>query len=353
MTDYANPYPALPVGPPNDRRTWLIVFGIFALVIGGLSACLTIFTPLGLLMAHAMPRQPGTPPPPDWRTAIAAIVVYGVVAGAFIAGGVASIRARRWARPFMLSVAWTWLLLGIFGSVFLVAIMPTMSESMAMTQAANPGAPAMPAGFGQAMIWIIAIVSLALYLVLPTIFILFYRSPHVRTTLEFYDPTPGWSDRAPVSVFGLALGLAVSALFVLPMLAHAMFPLFGVLLTGPAAIIATLATAVLLGLAAWLVFRLSMAGWWLTMAISIALPVMMIVSARTIGVVRMYEAMGMPAEQVEPLRHNTLIQGPLVPAATALLGFAGVAYLLAVRKFFASSSGSEGTSGSGAASTPP
>ena len=58
-TDYATPYPALPARPPNDRRTWLIVFGIFALIIGGLSACLTILTPLGLLMASAMQRQPG------------------------------------------------------------------------------------------------------------------------------------------------------------------------------------------------------------------------------------------------------------------------------------------------------
>jgi hypothetical protein len=174
----------------------------------------------------------------------------------------------------------------------------------------------------------------------------------VRTTLEFYDPAPGWSDRAPVSVFGLALGLAVSALFVLPMLAHGMFPLFGVLLQGPVAIVATLATAILLGIAAWLVFRLSMAGWWLTMAISIVLPITMIVSLRVIGFVRLYEAMGMPPEQVEPLRKNGLIQGPLIPAATALLGLAGIAYLLAVRKFFVSSSGSGGTSDSSVAPAP-
>jgi hypothetical protein len=350
-TQYDNVYPAIPTAPPNDRRTWLVVFGVLALIIGGLSACLTILTPLGLLMAGAMPRQPGTPPPPDWRTAISAVVVYGVVAGAFIAGGVASIRARRWARPFMLSVAWTWLLLGILGSVFLIALMPSMSEQMASPTSTTPG-PVMPGDFQGIIVGFIAAISFVLYLVLPTIFILFYRSPHVRTTLEFYDPAPGWSDRAPVSVFGLALGLAVSALFVLPMLAHGMFPLFGVLLQGPVAIVATLATAILLGIAAWLVFRLSMAGWWLTMAISIVLPITMIVSLRVIGFVRLYEAMGMPPEQVEPLRKNGLIQGPLIPAATALLGLAGIAYLLAVRKFFVSSSGSGGTSDSSVAPAP-
>src|SRR4051794_1771439 len=103
MTEIA--YPAYPPPLPHDRRTGLIVFGIFALVIGGLAACTAIFTPLMLLMAGMMPR-PANMPPPDPRAALSAVVVYGVVAGAFIAGGIGSLRTRRWARPFMLSVAW-------------------------------------------------------------------------------------------------------------------------------------------------------------------------------------------------------------------------------------------------------
>jgi hypothetical protein len=114
-----------------------------------------------------------------------------------------------------------------------------------------------------------------------------------------------------------------------------------------------LATAALLGIAAWLVFRLSMAGWWLTMAISIVLPVTMIVSAQRIGVVKMYEAMGMPAEQVEPAAEEQLDPGAAHPRGDGAARAAGIAYLLAVRKFFVSSSGSEGTADSGVAPTPP
>jgi uncharacterized membrane protein len=317
-----------------------MVFGIFALVIGGLASCTAIFTPLALLLAGSMPRQPGVPPP-DVRAVLSAVVVYGVVAAAFIAGGIASIRARRWARPFMLSVAWTWLLLGVFAMVFWIAMLPSMMEIMA--SAAGPRGAAPPpgmAGVQQAMVWVMTAVMIVLYLVLPTVFILFYRSPHVRTTLEHYDPNPGWADRAPVSVFGLSVGLGVSALFMLPLLGYGVFPLFGTLLTGPAAAVATLACAALLAVAAWLVFRLSIAGWWLTMAISILLPVAMIVTMQTVGVVPLYERMGMPPDQIEAIRNNQLMRGPLIPVATGLLGIAGVIYLLAVRKSFVASSGS-------------
>ena len=55
--------------------------------------------------------------------------------------------------------------------------------------------------------------------------------------------------------------------------------------------------------------------------------------------------MGMPPEQIVSIRNNALLQGPLVPIATAVLGAAGVIYLLKVRKFFVASAGSEGRAG--------
>ncbi len=328
-------YPMLPPPPPHDRRTGLIVFGIFALVIGGLSSCVTILTPLGLLMAGAMPRTPGVPPP-DLRSLVSAVVVYGVVAAAFIAGGIASIRARRWARPFMLSVSWTWLLIGVFGMVMWIALLPSMRGMMTPA-----GGPAPPAAFQDTMIWIMSGVMVVLYLALPAAFILFYRSRHVRTTLEHYDPNSGWADRVPVSVFGLAVALAASALFTLPMIAYGVFPLFGAVLTGPAAIVAIVAVAAVLAVAAYLVFRLRMSGWWLTLLISIVMPVAMIVTFRQIGPVAMYEHLGMPPEQIEAIRDNAIVRGPLVPIATALAGLAGLIYLAALRKFFVASAGSD------------
>src|SRR4051812_28582306 len=95
-------YPAYPPPPPHDRKTGLIVFGIFALVIGAISACMGIMAPLAIMMTRAMPR-PANMPPTDPRSLISAVVVYGVVAAAFIACGVGSVRTRRWSRPLMLS----------------------------------------------------------------------------------------------------------------------------------------------------------------------------------------------------------------------------------------------------------
>ena len=337
---------------PHDRRTGLIVFGIFALVIGGLAACSAIFTPLMLLMASAM--QPGAGAPaagggtimvhgsqPDPRSIPSAVMLYVVVAAAFIAGGVGSIRTRRWARPLMLSVGWTWLLVGVFGMVILAALLPSMQEMMAPSAGAGPGPPAMPAGFTSALMWITGAISFVMYIVLPGIFLFFYSSRHVRATLEHYDPAPGWADRAPVSVFTLAVALAVSGLFTLAMVTYGMFPLFGTMLTGPAAMGATVATAGVFLLAAYLVYRLRMSGWWLTMLISVVLPLAMIVSMQRLGIIAMYEHMGLPPEQIEAVRDNDLIRGPLIPIATAVMGVFGVVYLFAVRKFFVASAGSE------------
>ncbi|HEV2293742.1 MAG TPA: hypothetical protein VGR35_07790 [Tepidisphaeraceae bacterium] len=337
------PYQFAPPTPPipHDRRTGLIVFGIFALVIGGMSACFAIVTPLMLVMTGALSQPPGTNVHVhnaglDARSALSAVVVYGVVAAAFIAGGIGSIRTRRWARPLMLSVAWTWLLVGVLGMIMLAALLPSMQDMMSVSGGAATGP-----GFAQTLMWITLVISFIMYIVLPGVFIFFYSSPHVRETLEHYDPVPGWSDRAPVSVFTLSVALAVTALFTLSMITYAIFPLFGTMLIGPAAIGANLAASGMLLLAAYLVFRLRMSGWWLTMVISIVLPLAMIVTMRRIGIVAIYEQMGIPPEQIVIVRDNALVHGPLIPIATAVLGVAGVAYLLAVRKFFVAPAGSE------------
>ena len=339
---------------PHDRRTGLIVFGIFALVIGGLAACSAIFTPLMLLMASAM--QPGAGAPaggggggtiivhgthPDPRRIPSAIMLYVVVAAAFIAGGIGSIRTRRWARPLMLSVGWTWLLVGVFGMVILAALLPSMREMMAASTGARPGAPAPPAGFADALVWITGAISFVMYIALPGIFLFFYSRRHVRRTLEHYDPAPGWADRAPVSVFTLAVALAVSGLFTLAMVTYGMFPLLGTMLTGLDAMVATVVTASVFLLSAYLVYRLRMSGWWLTMLISIVLPLAMIVSMQRLGIIAMYEHMGLPPEQIEAVRDNALMRGPLIPITTALMGVFGVVYLFAVRKFFVASAESE------------
>ncbi|MGB7158024.1 MAG: hypothetical protein WBD40_08150 [Tepidisphaeraceae bacterium] len=331
------PYPSIVPPIEKDRRTGLMVFGIFALVIGALASCVAIITPLGLLMASVVPRRSGMQQP-SMGNVVSAIVVYAVVAAAFIAGGVGSIRTRRWARPLMLSVAWTWLIIGIFGLVFWIMMAPSMSAIMATSGGTGPGAP--PAGFTQIVVVIMSVVMGLLYIVLPGVFILFYRSPHVKRTLEHFDPDPGWADRAPVSVFGLAVGLGVTALFTLTMLGYGFFPLFGALLTGPAAWAATVGMAASFGVAAWLVYRLSPAGWWLTMLISIVLPIMMIWSHYRIGAITMYERMGMPPEQIDVMRQSAALTGPLIPACVVVLGIAGIVYLMAVRKFFAASGAS-------------
>src|SRR5436190_12261921 len=85
----------------KDRRTGLIVFGIFAILIGAFCALLVPVMIFGQVMAA---RRLGT----EFETSAALIssAVYGAMAVVMIWLGVGSILARRWARALLLCVGW-------------------------------------------------------------------------------------------------------------------------------------------------------------------------------------------------------------------------------------------------------
>src|SRR5579862_5052685 len=125
--------------PEQSRHGGLIAFGVISIVIGSLSGCLALAVPLPLFIHNMSP--PGAAPAPDVSTIVAALILYGVFATAFIWIGVGSCKCRRWVRPIVLCVAWPSLVMGILSAVIWLALLPVIAPTLAPPPGAGPTMP--------------------------------------------------------------------------------------------------------------------------------------------------------------------------------------------------------------------
>src|SRR5947209_5416989 len=91
----------------KNRRTGLKVFGGLAILIGCMSGCLAILTPVAMVAGKLAPDQEAAAPDP--RGLVFGLLLYAALAVLFIWTGIGSIQGRRWVRPIMVVLAWTWL----------------------------------------------------------------------------------------------------------------------------------------------------------------------------------------------------------------------------------------------------
>src|SRR4029079_15914317 len=94
-------------------------------------------------------------------------------------------------------------------------------------------------------------VTFVIYIVIPGIAVLFYRSPHVKHTCDVRDPVARWTDRCPLPVLALCLLQAFSVpvvLLTIPVYG-AVFPLAGFVVQGWTARLLWLVVAVFLAYA--------------------------------------------------------------------------------------------------------
>ena len=101
----------------KDRSTRLVLFGALSVAIGGICV---LFGLLHLVLALTSGRLLGAETPPvEARSYVMGAMLYFLLGGAFVWVGIGSIRRRRWVRPLMLTLAWTWLLSGASVLVFM------------------------------------------------------------------------------------------------------------------------------------------------------------------------------------------------------------------------------------------
>ena len=331
-----SPPPPPPAAAFRNRRVGLIVFGI-ALILAG--AVCALFVPL-VLLGGFMAQASGAGA--EWRMLVPSLTLYALLAVAFVWIGVGSLAARRWARALALILSWVWLLTGVITVGMMALLFPMMSEMLAGAAAAGAaskgrGVAPMPDEGMAAVILVITLAVMAvIFVIVPGVLVLFYRSPHVRATCEAFDPRPSWTDACPLPVLGLSLSLAFMAIFSLPsIIAYGgMVPMFGTVLTGFTGIAVTGALAGLWGWCAWATWRMRIAGWWAAFLSTVLMTLSGAVTFATVDLIEIYRRAGFPEEQMQVLE-DFRIDGRLMAGAMIALTIAVAAWMLSVKRHFA------------------
>jgi len=312
----------------KDRTAGLVIFGILTIVLGCVAALFVL-----LMLAGQMAAGAG-----DTRAPTSAIIsgmsVYVIMAVALVWLGIGSIMARRWARALLLVGSWSWLVLGIFTMVFVSILMPKILAHP--TESGTSGASAPPAAEMVAVFIVMFLMLGFIFILLPVAWIIFYGSRHVKATCEAKDPVTRWTDACPLPVLALCLWLlfAVPMMLIMPLTGHCVMPFFGIFVTGLPASVFCLTAAAIWCCAAWLLYKLQPAGWWL---ILIAMAVFFASSLATFAqrdIFEMYQLMGYPDAQIEQMKKFNFLTGYNLVWLTALSVIPFLGYLLFIRKYF-------------------
>ena len=326
-----NPVPDDPASAPadfKDRRTGLIVFGILTVFLGALCALLVPLMVFGQSLARSAggPGAAGAPP-----SLLPAIVTYGGLAVVLIWLGISSMLARRWARALILIFGWCCLTLGVVSMAAMILVLPSL-----LRLSPSPGRPALPAG-AETAIMVGALLFLGFFLVLiPGVWVWFFGSRHVKATCEARNPQPSWTDACPLPVLAVSLwlGLSVPGMLISLLSYRAVLPVFGVVLTGPAAILGTAGMVLVWALAARWMYRVDVRGWWLVVGVFLLFGISNFITYSRLDMAAIVGQMGLPESQVDSMKQIPWLSGGALRWITSGFMVPILAYLIAIRRYF-------------------
>ena len=324
---------AMPAAPPpeayRDRSPGLVVFGIMQIVLGGLAALLIP----SLLLGAVLSRRMGGGLPVG--STVLSVASYALAAIGLITLGAGSIRARRWARALTLILSWIWLVLGSLGTIALTVLLPNAFMS-GFTAAAASNPEALPRGVIAVILTVVIVVCAVFMVVLPIVFLVFYRRKDVEETVKHRDPRVRWTDRCPLPVLALSLlFMSGGVYYLLISVTIPLFPLFGRYLTGLPAGICLVLLAMLDGFLAYSLFRLHLTAWWIAV-VAVALRwASAIVTFRRADLLEAYSKMGMPQQQLQVMSANPILRPSVLEYWSAAFGLLFLAYMIWVKRYLA------------------
>lgn len=310
-------------GAYRDRGVRLRLFGLLT-ILAGIGAVLLGLSHFALpLLADSIP---------DFRitasqiaTGVITFVAIGVV---LVACGTGSIRERRWVRPAMLTVGWTWLFVGLATLGFVVTNLDDLTI-LAGSELADR-----PPEIETLIRWILLLPCAGFGIVMPLLILWAYNHKDVLATCRARHPDPDWSDRCPSTVLVLALALGFAGLLSLPMALRPLLPWFGDLRTGVAGSALTLLSGAGFVWIGWALFRLKPSAWWATGISTILVAASTVWTLLETPRAAWYRALDYPERQIELLL--TSGEPPKWPGivATLVLTFVTLVYLASIRKHF-------------------
>jgi hypothetical protein len=309
--------------PLRDRGGFLIFLGIVEIALGALFAAVGLL----MLLAGAMTRPAGDAMLPVQRMAVVVnLIVYLGSALFLLVMGIGTMQVRRWARVLMLMVSWSFLgaaILGIVGmGLFLPGILAGMDTGSSDTAAVR------------VILAIVMAVVAGVMIGMPLFFVLAYGGRHVRHTFATRHPEPIWVDRCPTSVLAISL---VMTLFGLMQIAGSwtdLSLLFGVALSGPAAIAANLVLgACWIGLGLGL-FRLNRAAWLASLAFTALIHLSAFLAYRSVSFLELLYRLGAGAGEASAVGGVAPLIERWSGVFALVSGAVWIVSLLSVRRHF-------------------
>jgi hypothetical protein len=309
----------------KDRSNGLFIYGLVQVALGCLAA---LMVPLMLLSLAFSPPQGGA----SAAQMIPAAGIYAIIAVALVWLGVGSLLARRWARALTLVLAWMWLAMGVMTLVVMIVWMPNMSK---MLEAQGDQLPPQAMTF----VYVVMLGTMGcMYLVLPSIFIVFYQRADVQATCQAKDPCVRWTDRCPLPVLSLSLLLAFASTSILWSAGYGFVtPFFGIVLRGVAGAIFFLGLSVLFGYLAWATYKLKIGAWWASLGVCVLLGLSTLISFSRMNLLDFYREMNFPEDQLKIMEDLGVFEMNM-PLMIGVNFAVFVGYLLWVRSYFVESS---------------
>jgi len=272
----------------RDCKGWLVFFGIVEILMG--LVCLLLLGVMLLALVFASNSAAGAAAMP-MKTLISALFIYGFLAAFFITMGIGSILTRRWARAIMLIVSALWLTFGTVSLIMIFSLLPLMFSGPAMNgEQLQPGVAAAAKA-------ITVVFSIVLFVIVPGVLFLFYRSPNVKATCEQRDPKLRWTDR-PLPVLSLALVSGLMAIGMAVTLFVNAVPFFGITLTGIPAMIYKVTFGAVAAWSAWHLYHQRMQGWLAIVVLTVLGMLSWVVTLLRGNMLEMYRAYGMQLQQM-------------------------------------------------------
>jgi hypothetical protein len=181
-----------------------------------------------------------------------------------------------------------------------------------------------------------------LFIVVPGVLVIFYRSPHVLATCQARNPSPSWTDACPLPVLAMSLWLGVGAVgaLAMPLSTHGVLPVFGKVLSGLAGSLCCVALAFLWGYCAWAVYRLRSAGWWIVLISFCLASVSAWMTFRHLDLAELYRVMGYSERQIDSIKQFSFLQGNRLAYWSLACVVPMLGFLLFVKSYFRSPAGS-------------
>ena len=316
---------AMSIGSAHrDRKLRLRVFGLLVILSGMAVLALGLLYLAAPSMQQVLPELEIAP-----AQALAGGLTFGVIGAFLIACGVGSMRYRRWARPAMLMVGWTWLLVGLAALAF---VLSNLDDLVILAGASRAS---LPPEAERIVRWALLLPSVALGLLVPLAVLWAYAPRDILRTCRERHPEPDWSDRCPSTVLVLALALGLAGVLLAPMALRPAVPWFGRLLTGTAGSFVTIALGVVFAWTGWALFRLKTAGLWTTGIVAGVLGISTVWTLLETPRVEWYRAVDYPEKYIEQMLASGEPSAWPEIAVTSVLTVLTVVYLASIRKHFA------------------